>query len=188
MKGVVFRMLEEFVIREAGPESWESLLEGTPLQTTEPFVGPGTYPDADFFALVKGAAARLEVPMPTAVRAFGRFCLPRLMSAVPGLTDRYRTPKELLLALDGTIHVEVRKLWRDANPPRFACTDTGPGKLDMEYESSRGLCGFLEGLLDGTADRFGTSIGWDHVTCSQRGDRCCRFEMRFGATASAGEK
>ena len=188
MKGVVFRMLEEFVIEKASPETWESLLETTPLATKEPFVGPGTYPDADFFALVKGATDRLGVPVPAAVRAFGRFCLPRLMNAVPGLTDRYRSPKELLMALDGTIHVEVRKLWRDASPPRFTCTDTGPGTLDMEYESSRGLCGFLEGLLDGTADRFGTAITWDHVACTQRGDRCCRFQMRFEAMADAAEE
>lgn len=187
MKGIVFRLLEDFVCELRGPDAWERILEAAPLETKEPFVGPGTYPDGDFMSLVKTATVQLEIPLPVAVRAFGRFSLPHLLRAVPGLTEHYAGPKELLLALDGTVHREVRKLWRDASPPRFVCKDAGPGALSMQYESARGLCGFLEGLLDGTAEYYAVPITWSHDACTHRGDPSCNFQLHFGEVARVAE-
>ncbi len=188
MKGVVFRMLEEFVIEKAGPEAWEVVLDRTPRVSTEPFVGPGTYPDADFMAFVATATSTLGVPLAPTVRAFGRFCLPRLMRAVPGLTESFRSPSELLLALEGTVHREVRKLWSDARPPRFECHEVTPGVLVMRYESQRQLCTFLEGLLEGTADWYGVPVAFEHTECTHRGDPACTFTLHVGAVEEAAEE
>lgn len=185
MKGIVFRLLEDFVCQQAGADAWEAILESTPLETREPFIGPGTYPDADFMALVATTTARLGIPAPDAVRAFGAFCLPHLLRSVPALTEGYDHPRPLLLALDGTIHSEVRKLWRDAVPPRFVATEEGPDDMTLVYESRRGLCGFLEGLLDGTATYFAVPIAFTHDTCTHRGDGCCTFRLHFGARGQA---
>ena len=52
MKGVVFNMLEEFVVENAGEEVFEEILYTCEFITVEPFVGPGTYPDEDLNELV----------------------------------------------------------------------------------------------------------------------------------------
>lgn len=185
MKGIVFRLFEDFVTEAHGADLWERVLAETELETKEPFVGPGTYPDEDLLALVGTASRVLGVPVPDAVRSFGRFSLAHLVGAVPGLTDGYHDPRELLLALDGTVHSEVRKLWRDARPPRFETESPSPELLRLHYESARGLCPLVAGLLDGAIEHYGVPFEHTHTHCVHRGDARCTFELSFRAVEVA---
>jgi hypothetical protein len=178
VKGVVFNLLEEFVVTRFGHETWLKVLALCPAQAKEVFVGPGTYPDGDLFALAHRTADVLGLPLPDALRAFGRFAFPHLAERLPGLLETHRDPQSLLLALDGVIHVEVRKFMKGAATPRFFLTP-GRGKLHMRYESRRGLCSFLEGLLDGLGDAYDTDIHFEHVRCTHRGDLACELDLSF---------
>lgn len=181
MKGVIFNVLESFIVDGWGEQAYDDILAMCPLSTKGVFVGPATYPDADLFAIVGQACARLGVPLPVALRAFGKYLGPRLAARVPTLVAAHHHPKSFLMAIDDIIHVEVRKLFRDAQPPRLTTTDTGPDSLTVHYASSRNLCGLVSGLLDGTSDLFGVTIAHDHVRCRADGAPTCDFELRFGA-------
>lgn len=179
MKGVVFNLLESFVTENWGYEKYEEILSLCPLQTREPFVGPGTYPDADLMTIAAKASERLGVPLPAALRAFGRYCFPRLAAKVPTLVAPYKNACSFLQSVEPVIHVEVRKLMPQAVTPTFQYRQPEADVLVVDYSSQRKLCSLMEGLLDGLGDHFGEVIEHHQARCLHRGDSACEFHIKF---------
>ncbi len=180
MKGVIFRLFEEFVTSNWGDEFFEDVLASTKLVTQEPFVGPGTYPDEDLLALLDNAVTRLGVSPAEALTGFGRFAFPRLAASFPVFVQGHVHPKSFLQSVDSVIHVEVRKLYPEAVTPRVLIQDTGPDQAILRYESPRKLCALLCGLLEGVGDHFGTPLQFSQSRCALRGDPFCEFAIQFG--------
>ena len=61
MKGIIFTTFEAFITDSFGADVYEDILDDTELITTEPFVGPGTYPEADLVALLTTAVQKLGI-------------------------------------------------------------------------------------------------------------------------------
>ena len=186
MKGVVFVLFEEFVVRNWGESTFEQLLDDCPHTAGEPFVSPKTYPDQWIVDLLTAACRRLGVTPAAALQAFGKFCFPGLASRFPTFVDGMDSPRRLLESVNDIIHVEVRKLMQGAEPPRLVCRPPadGPNVLDVEYDSHRGLCALVSGLLDGCAEHYGVPFQHEHTRCKQRGDTVCSFRVTFPVLAS----
>lgn len=179
MKGVVFNVFESFVDETFGEDAFDALVAQCPLHTREPFVGPGTYPDADLIALVTKACTVHGLEPEAALRVFGAYLFGALAARYPGFLEG-KEAKTFLLSVHDVIHVEVRKLYPEAVTPSFTYEDTGPDTLTMRYTSERKLCHLMEGLLAGTAEHFGTSIDARQATCMHEGADVCTFHLRFG--------
>lgn len=179
MKGIVFNLFEKFVIQGWGEDTYEKILEAAPIRKTGVFLGPATYPDSDLLALVAVASEQLQVPPEVAVRKFGHFCFQGLTSRFPRFLEGVPDAKSFLLTVDQIIHVEVHKLYRDAETPTFLYQDTGPTTLTIEYRSRRKLCVFMEGLIEGLAEHFHENIKQHQVKCTHRGDSHCDFRLEF---------
>ena len=179
MKGIIFNLLEDFIVEKAGEDGFEEILAAAGLRTTEPFVGPGSYPDEDLTALVAKAVERLGVPTDEALRAFGRFCIPPLARRFPGFVAPHTHPKAFLLTVDAFHTTEVNKLFEGARSPRFIYESPAPDRLVMRYQSDRRLCALVEGLLDGVATHYGVPIAREQTSCMLHGDAACVFDLSF---------
>ncbi|MCB0310026.1 MAG: heme NO-binding domain-containing protein [Bdellovibrionales bacterium] len=180
MKGEVFNLLEEFISQNFGAETFEKIYEAVHknLSTTEPFVGPGTYPDSDFFTILGSAVGELKLPLEQAAFEFGRFCFPRLNQKLSGRIQSFETIKDFLRNLHDVIHVEVKKLMRDAQPPQFIYQELSPKRIILIYRSKRKLYAFAEGLLHGAAQHYDTAIDVKRSEIdSELGT--CKFEITF---------
>jgi len=184
MKGVVFNILESFVCEGWGDEVYETILERCPLHTKEPFVGPGTYPDADLVIIAKATAHHLGLPLNDALRAFGAYSFPVLAGSVRELIADLTTPQALLHAVEGVIHVEVRKLYPEAKPPRFVVRDRPDGTLRLQYYSQRRLCAFLEGLFDGLGEHFDCDVLATKQACMHDGADHCAYDLTIAPRAA----
>ncbi len=163
MKGSIFKLFEEFVTERYGLDAYEDLLDEASLETTEPFVGPGTYPAGDLVALLTTASANHEISVDDLLRGLGRFAFSALAGAVPTLMAGLDDPRTFLLGLESVIHTEVRKLYPEADPPRFTAVELGPSELELRYESALGLFALVEGLLDGLGDWYDCTIGHERL-------------------------
>lgn len=179
MKGIIFNLLEQFVVENWGAETYEKILAKCPLTTREPFVGPLTYPDGDLLAIVGAVCGELGVTTQDALRAFGRFAFPRLASRHPELVKGRVDPLALLLSVENVIHVEVRKLYPDAITPEFEFESLKAGSLVMRYRSRRRLCPLVVGLIEGVAEHFDTSIDCEETACTSAGADACTFKLSF---------
>ena len=178
MKGIVFNLLEEIVVREHGEETWEELLDSAGLDGV--YTSLGNYPDADLMALVAAASDAVGIAPDDVVRWFGRNALPLLAARYPALFEPHADARAFVLTLNEIIHPEVRKLYPGADTPAFGFDASRPGKLTMDYRSSRRLCAFAEGLLLGAGDHFGQAVAIDQPLCMNRGDERCLIEIDFG--------
>ncbi|MBK8480313.1 MAG: heme NO-binding domain-containing protein [Proteobacteria bacterium] len=180
MKGMVFNELERMVVAAAGEDLWEEILETTPLETPEGvFLGPQSYPDSEFVAIVVATGKALKTPLEQLVPAFGRYLFPRLAERFPIFLRPEMTAKSFLVTVEATIHLEVRKLYPDAGLPRFDFVDPAADRLEITYASPRRLCALVAGMIDGVAEHFHEEVQVEHDRCVHRGDEVCHFELRF---------
>lgn len=181
MKGDIFNLLESFIVDKWGIETFEEVYESVrgKLITKEPFVGPGTYPDEDFFSLMTSTCERMKIPLSRAAYAFGVFACPLLLRKVPGLIEQYKHPKDLLLSIHDVIHVEVRKICSGATPPDFSYEDPEPHRLVMIYKSKRRLFDFVEGMIRGVSQHYDVPIQVLRTYDDINPDTC-RYTMTFG--------
>lgn len=177
VKGVVFNLLEQIVIREHGEDAWDELLDSAGLEGS--YTSLGSYEDADLAKLVGAASGALNLPPDEIVRWFGRNALPLFAVSHPQLFERHSSGRTFVLTLNDIIHPEVRKLYPGADVPVFDFASTPTGDIVMGYHSSRKMCSFAEGLLEGTADYFGEQVAIVQSLCMKRGDERCVIEISF---------
>lgn len=179
MKGMVFNLLEDFIVDNFSQDKFEDIYASTTLKTKDPFVGPGTYPDEDFLALVGVACSKLNIPVADAVRGFGKYCFPKLVEIEPSFVNKPINAKEFLKTIHNIIHVEVKKLHPDAELPVIEYKDIEKNKLQMIYKSSKKLCLFAEGLIEGCGEHYKEKIDFKQSKCCNRGDEHCVFDIEF---------
>jgi hypothetical protein len=183
MKGIVFNLLEKIVSRDCGEDAWDELLDAAALEGV--YTSLGGYPDEDLSALVAAASSALEMPPDEVVRWFGRNALPLLAAGHPQFFAAHESVRPFILTLNDIIHPEVRKLYPGADVPVFDFEASSDEVLVMGYASTRRLCAFAEGLIEGAAAHYEQTVSIDQTRCMLRGDPKCVLEMSFGGAGGA---
>jgi Haem-NO-binding len=183
VKGIVFNLMEEVVVRDHGEEIWERVLVVSGAHGA--YTSLGSYPDDEFMSLVAAASEMLGRGEQEVVRWFGREALPLLADRYPDFFEPHTSTKPFLLTLNRIIHPEVRKLYPGADVPNFEFGESN-GSLTMSYSSGRRLCAFGEGLVEGAAAHYGETVEISQPRCMRRGDASCEFEIElWGSGGSA---
>ena len=76
MKGVIFNLLEETVVRAFGADTWDTLLDMSGASGA--YTSLGAYPDSELEALVEAAGKALSLDRDAALRWFGAQSIPVL--------------------------------------------------------------------------------------------------------------
>jgi hypothetical protein len=158
MKGIVFTEFMEMLDEKFGPEQTERLLEACPLPSGGSYTSVGTYDHQELFALVQKLSEDTGIPVPDLVRTFGRHLFNRFVVMYPAFFKGVDSAFQFLELVDQHVHVEVRKLYPDAELPHFATERIDGRTLVLDYRSARALGDFAEGLIQGCADHFGEQV------------------------------
>lgn len=183
MKGVVFNLLEEVVVRDFGEDVWDDLLDAAGMDGA--YTSLGSYPDADIEALVAAAGAKLSLSRGEVLRWFGRKAMPSLAKAYPAFFEPHRSARPFILGVNNIIHAEVRKLYTGADCPHFNFRDGPDGALQMDYRSARRMCALAQGFIEGAADYYGEEIDFHHDRCTEHGDPHCSFSIAWRVAKAA---
>ena len=179
MKGVIFNIAENFLEETYGEETLDEILSNCNLETKEPFVGPGTYPDSDLMEIIEKSSEKLSINQNELLVNLGRYAFEGLSSKFPNFLEGHSSAKSFLQTVDGIIHVEVRKLYKDTYLPTFQYLDPAPDKLTITYYSKRKLYGFMEGLIQGVAKHFNCTIAQEISLFDKDGEEFCDFALTF---------
>ncbi|WP_044873058.1 heme NO-binding domain-containing protein [Pseudomonas sp. LFM046] len=177
MKGIVFNLLEEVVIRHQGEDAWDALLEGAGLDGA--YTSLGSYPDEHMYRLVGAASEALGMPPFDVLRWFGREAMPSLALRYPAYFSTHDSTRSFVLSVNSIIHPEVRKIYPGADVPTFGFRDEPDGSLHMTYRSPRRLCALAQGFIEGAAIHFNETLDFEHLDCMHRGDPECRCRITF---------
>lgn len=147
MKGIVFQELIEMMEEKLGPEETQTLLDRIQLQSHGAYTSTGTYNHEEIIKIVMELSALTKIEPKFLIQAFGDHLHKVFAKKFPS----FFAGKDLFSFINSIqehIHVEVRKLYPDAELPEFKCQLTGEGdELHLTYSSSRPFGDLAEGLL-----------------------------------------
>ena len=77
-----------------------------------------------------------------------------LVRSHPNLIEHYKDPMDFLASIENHIHVEVQKIYPEAQLPTFEMVEREDNNMVMVYKSDRALYMLGKGLMDETFKLF----------------------------------
>ncbi len=156
MKGIVFTELCDMIEKEFGPKTLNKVIDSANLESGGVYSSVGTYKDTELVSLVTQLSSETKIAPQDLIHAYGKYFFNVLKSNYEMFFDK---PDcfEFLKSIDNHIHVEVKKLYPDAELPRFSYEEDG-NTLKMKYTSPRHLSSFALGLMEKTIEHYGEDI------------------------------
>lgn len=176
MKGIVFTEFLELLEGELGPLQAQRVIDSCALESGGVYTSVGTYPCEEMGTLV-GAVSKTTGQCPTKLlKGFGHHLAGTFKEAYPQYfeTDDFF---DFVESIDSHIHVEVQKLYADAELPRFHIIMRTDDTLVVDYRSSRALEHLAYGLLEASASAFGETLDIAMDPVGDGAQRVVRFRL-----------
>lgn len=154
MKGIVFSEFLEMVEQKFGYELVDKLLTENELPSGGVYTSVGTYDFAEMVTLLKSLNKHTGIEISVLLKEYGLYFFDVLRSAYPHFINRTRNAFEFLASIENHIHVEVRKLYPDAQLPSFDTSLLSENHLELVYRSERSMADFAEGLIEKSLEHF----------------------------------
>ena len=154
MKGIVFTEFLELVENKFGLEMVDTIISKSDLTSNGIYTSVGTYSFSEMLQLLQHLNAQTGIEINTLLLVYGEHFFSVIEKSYPGLLATYKDPIEMLSSIENHIHVEVRKIYPDAELPVFIVKEKTENKLIMIYKSSRAMHHFGLGLMNKTFEHF----------------------------------
>ena len=158
MKGVVFTEFIEMVESHFSPEMADRIITAARLPSGGAYTAAGTYDHGEMWSLAVELSKASNIPVPQLMRSYGKYLFGRFALGHPRFFQGIQSAFDFLQSLESVIHVEVRKLYPDAEMPHFEVLDRTDNRLVLLYESARHFGDLAEGLMHACASHFGETI------------------------------
>ena len=154
MKGIVFTEFTEMIENEFGLSLLDELIEKSNLPSKGIYTAVGTYSHEEMVAMLVAFSELTAIPVPEALNKFGHHLFKSFARQYPDFIKGHDHVFDFLESVEHHIHVEVLKLYPDAQLPRFVCTQKDPQTFLMEYHSDKHLEWLAKGLIEGALVQF----------------------------------
>jgi len=158
MKGIVFTEFLEMVEARFGLETLDRIIVQAQPPNDGAYTSVGTYDHQELVLLVIALSEATQIPVPDLIKTFGKHLFERFTQAYPSLFLGVDSAFNFLRSIEHYIHVEVRKLYPDAELPSFTYESPAPHQLVMIYQSRRPFTDLAEGLILGCIEHYGEQI------------------------------
>ena len=156
MKGIVFTEFLDLVEDKFGLEVVDQIITAADLPSGGAYTAIGTYDFAEMLSLLTHLSAHTNISIDDLLLVYGEHFFAVLVSSYPQLIEKYDDPITLLSSIENHIHVEVRKIYPDAELPTFEVLEKTENTLIMVYKSSRAMSNFGLGLMNKTFAHYHT--------------------------------
>ena len=154
MKGIVFTEFMNMVEDVFSIDILEDIIEESELPNNGAYTAVGTYNHEEIVRMTAQLSQAVDIPVATLLEVFGEHLFGRFSERYPAFFENMSEPFEFLKNIDNYIHVEVRKLYPDAQLPRFYHEQKSDNELTMYYLSSRHFEDLAVGLISGCLKYF----------------------------------
>ena len=178
MKGIIFTEFLEMVESAHSLDFVDELIDASDLPRDGSYTSVGTYPCSELVSLLMLYSERVGTPPDDLLKAFGHKLFDRFHVLYPEFFGTSKDAFAFLEGVDAYIHMEVRKLYPEAELPSFEPHRDAKGNLALEYRSARPLAALAEGLILGCMDHFGESADLEVEDRSAGAGTHALFSMR----------
>ena len=157
MKGIVFTEFLELVEEKFGLEVVDEIITNSNLPSNGIYTSVGTYSFSEMLQLLQNLSSKTKISIDNLLLVYGEHFFSVIEKSYPGLLATYKDPIEMLSSIENHIHIEVRKIYPDAELPTFIVIEKTENSLIMDYNSSRAMHHFGLGLMNKTFEHFNSS-------------------------------
>lgn len=147
MRGVVFTELIEFVEEALGFEVADKMIEKAHLSNEGVFSQGGNYPFEDMQKLLMSLSEITGKNPNELLFIFGEHLFSILVKLYGHNIKEVGSSLDFIDSVEDFVHVEVKKLYPDAELPTFTTIEKTDNLLVMVYKSEKRLEAFAHGLI-----------------------------------------
>ena len=157
MKGIVFTEFLDLVENKFGLVVVDEIIQKSNLPSQGIYTAVGTYAFSEMLSLLKHLSEHTNLSIDNLLLVYSEHFFNVLVESYPELINTYKDPIEMLSSIENHIHIEVRKIYPDAELPTFEILEKKKDSLIMIYKSSRAMYYFGLGLMNKTFEHFNSS-------------------------------
>lgn len=171
MKGIVFVGFFELVEKEFGYEMVDKLIEACNLPSEGIYTSVGTYSHEEMVQLLTRLSEFTGVSVPVLLKTYGKYFGKAHLRKYANFYEQAPDIFTFLESVHDHIHVEVKKLYPDAELPHFASKRLSDKQLQLTYTSSRKMGAFAEGLIEDSALYYGETVDIEKELLAEDGSK-----------------
>lgn len=156
MKGIIFTEFITIVEAQFGLDVSQQMLDGA--NDSGIYTAVGSYDHQQLIKLIMSLSHITNIPPQQLQQTYGRLVFPTLLQSLPTLDIKTDNTFSFIKKVEQHIHLEVKKLYPDATPPKFIFSNQTQSTMTMDYHSARCMGYVCMGLLEGCADYFNQSL------------------------------
>ncbi len=149
MKGMIFNEFLNYIEQALSYDMVDKIILQAHLKSDGAYTSIGTYDSAEFFALVSTLGEMTGQPKNKILIDYGEHLFAMLVNKYPQFVTEKESVFQFLPMVEQHIHMEVKKLYTDAELPTFQCTQLSSSEFVMIYTSLKPLADLAEGLIRG---------------------------------------
>lgn len=170
MKGLVFTEFLKMVEETFSLDVVDKIIDAANLPNRGAYTSIGTYDYHELLSMVTHLSQLTGISVPELEMAYGKYLFKSLLSHHKDIVVNAGSCFKFLTFVNDHIHIEVKKLYPDAELPSFSYQMITPNKLILEYHSARPFADLAQGLILGCADYFGETIEIHKENIEAQGD------------------
>jgi len=147
MKGIIFTDFLELVEEKFGLEMVDKIINQSDLESSGVYTAVGTYDFSEMLQLVTHLSTNTDIAVDDLLLVFSEHLFKTLIKSHPDLVSHYEGPMDLLASIENHIHVEVQKIYPDAQLPTFELEERTENRMVLIYKSDKALYVLGKGLM-----------------------------------------
>lgn len=166
MRGVVFTEMIEFVENALGFDIADKMIEKAKLDNEGAFSQGGNYPFEDLVKLLTALSEITGKEPNELLFIFGEHLFSILVKLYGKNIKEIGSALNFIDSVENFVHVEVRKLYPDADLPSFETIEKTEDHLVLIYSSEKRLESFAHGLISSCGKYFNEPLTVSYKTIS----------------------
>ena len=158
MKGIIFTEFMDLVEEKFGLDALDQLLSDAGDEGG--YTAVGSYDHKDLVRLIVQLSKQTGISAEELQRVFGQSVFDNLYQSLPEKNSLQgcKNSIQFIRLVEDYIHVEVKKLYQEANPPRFEFISENETEVVFDYKSARCMSHVCLGLIEGCANHYGEEV------------------------------
>jgi len=173
VRGVIFTELFELIEEKFGFELLDDVIVGAHLPNDGAYAATGNYPFPELLSILAQLHEQTKLPVDTLLEIFGAYLLARLLAQHPEF-DFSKNILDFLENVENYIHIEVQKLYPDAEFPKLNIVSKDEKSLTFYYVSEKQLHHLAKGMIVGASKHFEQPI---EITMTPQEDKSVLFRI-----------
>ncbi|ARV10179.1 hypothetical protein BTO05_11230 [Winogradskyella sp. PC-19] len=158
MKGIIFTEFLELVENKFGLGMVDKIINQSELKSGGVYTSVGTYEFSEMLQLISQLSENTDISVDDLLLVYSEHLFSVLINSYPSLIEHYKTPMDLLASIENHIHVDVQKIYTEAQLPTFELEERTETKMVMVYKSDRALYMLGKGLMLETFKLFNIPV------------------------------